>query len=161
MSNDFWLYLCFLAPFALWYPWVITGGSTDPGYGGILHFMEWLTKNPNVGPVNIQVLIGVICMITITALPPVYAFHALSEKPVMGRLLVLYSICLIAFTPVFIRLDLMLWITGFSDAPQQTGDNEGLYGLDLVYGPLLHTVPVAVMSWHVIATLIKKPDNYY
>ena len=65
LSNDFWLYLCFLAPFALWYPWAITGGATTPGYGGFLYFMQWLSKNPNFGPVNIQVLIGIICMITI------------------------------------------------------------------------------------------------
>lgn len=161
LSSDFWLYLCFLAPFALWYPWVITGGSTDPGYGGVLHFMTWLTKNPNFGSVNLQVLIGIVCMIAITVLPPVYAFHALSDKPHMGRLLVIYSICLIAFMPVLVRLDLMLWVTGFSDSTPQSGESESLYGLDYVYGPLLHTAPIAIMSWHVVSTLIKKPDNYY
>jgi hypothetical protein len=161
LSNDFWLYLCFLAPFALWYPWVITSGSTDPGYGGFLYFMEWLTKNPNLGAVNLQVLIGIICMITTTVLPPVYAFHALSDKPHMSRLLLLFSICLIAFMPVFIRLDLMLWITGFGGGSHPAGASEGLHGLDLAYGPLLHTAPMAIMSWHVISALIKKPANYY
>ena len=161
LSNDFWLYLCFLAPFALWYPWVITSGSADPGYGGILHFMEWLTKNPNAGGVNIQVLVGIICKITITVLPPIFAFHALSDKPVMSRLLVIYSICLIAFMPVFIRLDLMLWITGFTDTPSPTDESSGIYGLDFVYGPLLQTAPLAIMTWHVVSALIHKPANYY
>jgi hypothetical protein len=31
----------------------------------------------------------------------------------------------------------------------------------LTYGPLLHTAPLAIMSWHVVASLIKKPANYY
>jgi hypothetical protein len=158
LSTDFWLYLCFLAPFALWYPWVITSGPTTPGYGGFLHFMQWLTKNPNAGTVNLQVFIGIVCMIAITALPPVYAFHALSEKPRMGRLLLLFSICLIAFMPVFIRLDLMLWISGFGGSSSPTG---GVLGLELAYGPLLHTAPLAIMSWHVVSTLIHKPANYY
>jgi hypothetical protein len=159
LSSDFWLYLCFLAPFALWYPWVITNGSNDPGYGGFLYFVQWLSKHPNVGPVNIQVLIGMLCMLAISVLPSVYAFHALSDRPRMGRLLVLYSIGLMAFVPVLIRLDLMLWITGFSGSPSQTGD--GLESMALTYGPLLHTAPLAIMSWHVVTSLIKKPANYY
>ncbi len=161
LSNDFWLYLCFLAPFALWYPWVITSGSMKPGYGGFLYFIEWLTKNPNIGAVNIQVLIGIVCMIIISVLPPVYAFHALSDKPRMSRLLVLFSICLLAFMPVFIRLDLMLWISGLRGSSSATVDNGGVHGLELTYGPLLHTAPLAIMAWHVVSTLIKKPANYY
>ena len=120
--------------------------------------LQWLTKNPNAGAVNLQVFIGIVCMIAITALPPVYAFHALSEKPRMGRLLLLFSICLIAFMPVFIRLDLMLWISGFGGSSSPTG---GVLGLELAYGPLLHTAPLAIMSWHVVSTLIHKPANYY
>jgi len=157
LSNDFWLYLCFLAPFALWYPWVITSGATSPGYGGILHFVQWLTKNPNFGPINIQVLIGIICKITIAVLPAFYAFHALSEKPVMSRLLILYSICLIAFMPVFIRLDLMLWIAGFGGGDE----SRVISGSDFFYGPLLQTAALAIMSWHVVSALINKPANYY
>jgi hypothetical protein len=160
LSNEFWLYLCFLAPFALWYPWVITNAS-ETGYGGFLYLVEWLTKNPNFGAVNLQVLIGIICMITITVLPPVYAFHALSDKPRMSRLLLLFSIGLLAFMPVFIRLDLMLWISGFGGGPPQLNDNGDVHGVDLTYGPLLHTAPLAIMGWHVVSTLIKKPANYY
>lgn len=160
LSNSFWLYLCFLAPFALWYPWVITG-SKNQGYGGILYFMQWVSKHPNFGPFNIQVLIGIFCMIAIAVLPAVYAFHALSDKPRMSRLLLLYSICLIAFMPVFIRLDLMLWITGLSGGTLQTNGSATLHGLSFVYGPLLHTVPLGVMSQHVVAMLIRKPSSYY
>jgi hypothetical protein len=159
LSTDFWLYLCFLAPFALWYPWVVTHGSGHADYGGVLYFMQWLTKHPNVGPVNIQILIGMVCMIAITVLPAVYAFHALSDKPRMGTLLVLYSVCLLAFVPVFIRLDLMLWVSGFSGNLPQTGDD--INGLELTYGPLMHTAPLAIMSWHVVSSLIKKPAHYY
>ena len=160
LSNDFWMYLCFLAPFALWYPWVITG-ATEPGYGGVLYFAEWLTKNPNVGAFNLQVLIGMICMITIVVLPPFYAFHALSDKPRMSWLLLLFSISLLAFMPVFMRLDLMLWITGFGGGTSQINANSVIQGMDLLYGPLLHTAPLTIMGWHVVSTLIHKPANYY
>jgi hypothetical protein len=160
-SNNFLLYLCFLAPFALWYPWVITGGHTYPGYGGFLYFMEWLTKHPNLGPINIQVFIGIICVIALALLPSFYANQALSEKPRAGVLLLLLSLCLIAFAPVFIRLDLMLWITGFTSTPPAERSGGGLYGFDLLYGPLLHTVPLLIMIWHVGSIMVKKPANYY
>lgn len=159
-NNNFWLYMCFLTPFALIYPWVITG-STAPGYGGFLYFMEWLTKNPNAGPVNIQVFIGILCMISIAFIPSFYAYQALSHKPRTSWLLALFSVGLIAFTPVFIQLDLMLWISGFVDTPTPARNSNGLHGLDLLYGPLLHTTPLLIMSWHVVSTIIKKPANYY
>jgi len=160
-DNSFWLYLCFLAPFAILYPWVLTGGHSYPGYGGFLYFMEWLTKYPNLGPVNIQVLIGLVCIIAVGILPSFYAYQALSEKPRVANLLLLFSLCLIAFAPVFIRLDLMLWITGFSGNVPAQRSGGGLYGFDLLYGPLLHTTPLLVMIWHVISIMIKKPANYY
>ena len=160
-NNNFWLYLCFLAPFALLYPWVITSGQTYPGYGGFLYFMEWLTKNPNLGPVNLQVFIGILCLIALATLPSVYAHQALSDKPRTATLLMLFSVCLIAFAPVFIRLDLMLWIRGFASPPPMGRAGGGLYGFDLLYGPLLHTVPLLIMIWHVGSIMIKKPANYY
>jgi len=163
LSTDFWLHLCFLAPFALWYPWVITRGSGggNAGFGGFLYFVEWLSKHPNFAGVNIQVLIGLACMLAVSLLPAIYAFHALSEKPRMGMLLTIYSVCLIAFMPVFIRLDLMLWISGFSGAELQNSAQIAVHGLELAYGPLLHTAAISVMSWHVVSTLINKPANYY
>jgi hypothetical protein len=160
-NNNFLLYLCFLAPFALFYPWVITGANTYPGYGGFLYFIEWLTKYPNLGPINIQVFIGIVCVIALAMLPSVYAYQALSDRPQMAKLLLLFSLCLFAFAPVFIRLDLMLWITGFTSAPPLDRSGGGLYGYDLFFGPLLHTAPLLIMVWHIVSIMIKKPANYY
>lgn len=160
-DNNFWLYLCFLAPFAVLYPWVITGGHSYPGYGGFLYFMEWLTKHPNLGPINIQVFIGMVCIIALALLPSVYAHQALSDRPRIAMLLLLFSVCLIAFAPVFVRLDLMLWITGLTGHSPVERSGGGLYGLDLLYGPLLHTVPLLIMVWHLVTVMIKKPANYY
>ena len=160
-DNNYWLYLCFLGPFAVLYPWVITGAHIYPGYGGFLYFMDWLTKYPNLGPLNIQVLIGMVCVIALAVLPSFYAQQALSDKPRTSVLLLLFSVCLVAFAPVFIRLDLMLWITGFTGAAPELRSGGGLYGFDLLYGPLLHTVPLLIMIWHVSSIMIKKPANYY
>ncbi|WP_455204984.1 hypothetical protein, partial [Kaarinaea lacus] len=48
LRENFWLYLCFLAPLAVIYPWVITSGPPASGSGGYLFFAHWLTKYPNL-----------------------------------------------------------------------------------------------------------------
>lgn len=159
-SREFWLYMCFLSPFAVIYPWVITSGTPSAGYGGFLYFIEWLTKHPNLGPINIQVLIGTVCVIGIALLPAIYAYQALAEKPELGKLIFYLSLFLLFFAPVFIRLDLMLWLSGWSGEPLSANNGGARQGLALLYGPLLHTAPLFVMIWHVTATIAHKPAHY-
>jgi hypothetical protein len=152
LPQDYWLYLCFLAPFAVIYPWVITSGPPMGGYGGVVFFTHWLTKYPNFGPVNIEVLIGMVCVIGVALLPALFANTATNQRPNPLVLLMLFVVNLIMFVPVFIRLDLNLWITGLLG---QTGNIEGLYG------PALHTAPFMVMTWYAIKLLIRKPASGY
>lgn len=159
LPQHFWLYLCFLAPFAVMYPWVVSNGSALGGLGGILYFMEWLTKNPNFGTINLEVLTGIVCVISIAFFPAIFAYKALEDKPNVSILMLLFIGNLIMFVPVFIRLDLMLWVTGLNS--DNIPADSTIHGLGVVYGPLLHTVPLVIMISYILYITFRKPSHSY
>ena len=104
---------CILAPLAVLNAWTLAPG---PGvcYGGYGYFIHWLTKYPNFGPINIEVLLGIICVLVSSLVPAVFAAYVLSEhhrRIVILALLLLDVTCLVA---VIIKLDIALLLAGFS-----------------------------------------------
>ncbi|MDH5327557.1 MAG: hypothetical protein OEZ68_01455 [Gammaproteobacteria bacterium] len=128
LPSNLWLYSAFLAPLALLYSWVMAGQPlTAQGY---LFFMDWLSRDPNVGPLNFQVLFAISCMLGGAFLPSLFALRALSSIDIRG-LLILFFINIVVFIPVFVKMDLLLWYAAFSSHPNTS--------LSLAYGPLLRT----------------------
>jgi hypothetical protein len=104
---------CILAPLAILNAWTLAPGP-GVGYGGYRYFIHWLTQYPNFGPINIEVLLGIICVLVSSLVPAVFAAYVLSEHPrrmVVLALLLLDVTCLIA---VIIKLDIALLPAGFS-----------------------------------------------
>src|SRR4051812_42271524 len=49
-----------IAPLAVLYPWTLAPSHLGGiGYGGFTFFRFWLTKYPNWGPINHEVLLGI------------------------------------------------------------------------------------------------------
>lgn len=136
---------CFLAPFAVLYSWVFTPGGLTGGYGGYEFFIGWLTKYPNLGSINYEVLLGMICIIGSSFVPVIFAYFNLkfvqSKKALLIGLLITN---LVLFIPVFIELDIGLWITGFFGA-FTIGANMTPQGIEVFYSPTLRSIPLIIM----------------
>lgn len=99
------LALCGWAPLAVIPPWALTSGKIWIGYGGFGYFLSWLTKYPNLGPVNYEVLLGILCMLGACFLPWLFAILAVGNWLTVRRAWVLLALQLIAFVPWLIEID--------------------------------------------------------
>ena len=92
---------CFLAPTSVLGPW-----HAGLGLGGFEFFLVWLTKYPDQGPVNLEVLLGILCVLGAGAMPVVFGLYGgLSSRP-KGWVLGLIFLCgLIPYIPVVVVLD--------------------------------------------------------
>lgn len=99
------LLLCSTAPLALLYPWVVAAGPLPGSFGGFSYFLGWLTRYPNWGPVNIEVLAGMVAVLATGFLPALAAALAVVGTPrrvILGTI----ALALLAYVPVLVRLDL-------------------------------------------------------
>lgn len=118
---------CFLAPLAVLSAWTPTPG---PGYGGWGFFLHWLTKYPNFGPINIEVFLGIVCVLLSALLPAVFAGYAITQHPRRLSVLALLALELACLVAVVIKLDLGLLF----------------WGVGLLMGPTLFAGPVLRLS---------------
>ncbi len=101
------LLLCSTAPLALLFPWAVAAGPVPGAYAGMPYFLGWLTRYPNFGPVNIEVLAGTAAMLATGFLPAAVALLLLMAAPrrvVLGTL----ALVMVAYVPVLLRLDIEL-----------------------------------------------------
>lgn len=106
-GQDALLVPCAIAPLAVLGPWTIAPSRLGGvAIGHFPFFLAWLTRYPNVGSINYEVLLGIGAMLGACSMPAFFALYALnarSARPVILGMFVALS--LIAYVPVFIRLD--------------------------------------------------------
>lgn len=133
---------CFLAPLALLYPWAIVPSHLPGvGFGGFDFFVTWLTKYPSHGPVNLSVLLGIVCVVGCAVVPVAFGLHHLLVRPVERGGLALWTLAfVVVYVPVAVRLDALTWLVGL-------GRSELVFTPPryLVFGPLVRTLPLVVM----------------
>jgi hypothetical protein len=98
---------CLLAPLAVSSAWTVApdhlGGAAFEGFA---FFLRWLTRYPNIGPINGAVLLGIFCVLGASAVPAGFAVdvlrgHALGRRRIAAWLV----LDAVAYLPVLIKLD--------------------------------------------------------
>lgn len=124
-----------MAPLTLVFPWVTTPGLGYGSYsqGGFAFFLGWLRRYPSLGPFNLDVLLGILCVIACAGVPLAYALHTLARGAPLRRLTrVLYLLVLVPpYGAVIVYLDAMTLLTAAGQASSR------IAGLDLAGGALL------------------------
>jgi hypothetical protein len=140
-----------MAPLALLYPWTIAPSHLSGiGWGGARFFLHWLTKYPNFGPVNLEVLAGIAAMLCLGFLPVLFGVLALHSSRLMA-LISIVCVIWIAYVPIIIRLDSNLVLAGLL----ATTDHSVLF---LIYGPLIRLM-AAVAILAIILVFIRKTNK--
>jgi hypothetical protein len=106
--------ICALTPLSLIYPWVAAPGNIGIGYGGYVFFLDWLLKYPNFANINIEVFIGLLCVLLSSSIPAIYCYLYVSKKRYQKVLLLLVFIEIAAYLPVLIKLDWLLFLSGIA-----------------------------------------------
>ncbi len=96
---------CIISPMFVTSHWAVLGF----GSGDYLTFLHWLTKNPNFGTVNYEILLGIICVFGSLFIPSLYSFFIIRNKNKLIYPIVCVILYCIVFIPVFIRLDIDSW----------------------------------------------------
>jgi hypothetical protein len=100
---------CAFAPLLVAAPWTVAPSHFGIGLGSFPFFVAWLTRYPNVGPINLEVLLGIGAVLGTSALPAALAAHAwLGRTPRLGVVALLAALQLVSYIPVLVRLDLDL-----------------------------------------------------
>ncbi len=102
-----------IAPLSVVPSWAVVPSGLGPGLANFAYFAQWLTKYPNFGPINYEVLLGILCICGSATMPTIYAASRLwGEEDNRSLSFVLFVLHLIAYVPVLLRLDLesmVLW----------------------------------------------------
>jgi hypothetical protein len=104
---------CWLAPLAILNAWTLAPGFPY-AYGGYGFFLHWLTKYPNFGPINLEVFLGIVCVLLSSLLPAVFASYAITQRPRRLAVLALVALELPCLVAVIINLDFGLLLAGFT-----------------------------------------------
>lgn len=128
---------CYAAPFGLLQPWTAAPGLGGIYFGGYRFFLGWLVKYPNFGPINYEVLLGILCVMGSVILPAIYAFYlSCTRQPRKWFAWGLLLWVLVCYIPMFVQLDLALISFGLSF---------GWLSMP-VYGPLTHAIALLTMA---------------
>ncbi|MEJ7729260.1 MAG: hypothetical protein WKG00_08595 [Polyangiaceae bacterium] len=129
-----------LAPFALLFPWAAVPTRLGVGLAGPRFFVHWLTKYPSVGPVNAEVLLGILCLAAAAVLPAAAASYRLAGGRRAAVAIALAAAAVIAYLPVLVRLDVDLVMVGLLGADTLLGRTSAY---EAACGPLLRALAVA------------------
>jgi hypothetical protein len=105
-----------LAPFTLLFPWAAVPSKFGVGLAGPRYFLHWLTKYPTVGPVNAEVLLGMLCLVAVAVLPAAAASYWLAGGRRAAVTVALAACTVVAYVPVLVRLDVDLAMVGLFGA---------------------------------------------
>ena len=134
---------CFLAPLSILHVWAIVPSPMGVGLGGLQTFLHWLTKYPNWGPVNMEILLGILCVLGAGATPVGFGLAALKPKVHRWVLVLLAIGWAIPFVTVVLYLDGTLWWLGTTSFPSFGGP---VTDRSVLYGPILRAMPVISMG---------------
>jgi hypothetical protein len=107
------LFACSLTPLAVLNAWTNAPGFPT-AFGGYRYFLHWLTKYPNFGPINIEVLLGLLCVVLSSLTPAAFAIFASTGRLLPGIALAFIALELLCLVPVIIKLDIGLLLAGVS-----------------------------------------------
>ena len=101
-----------VAPLSVCFPWTAVPSKIGITFGEFGFFLHWLTKYPTVGPVNHEVLLGILCVLGCGFMPWLSAVLRRHGNSGRAAHLVLAGLALIPYVPVLIRLDANLFLAG-------------------------------------------------
>ena len=134
------LAICTIAPIALMFPWAVVPGKFGFAPQGPPFFLSWLTKYPDFGAVNLEVLAGIGALMTAGFLPVIFTLMVLRNSGFV-TLIFLLGIMLLAYAPVLIVLDLVMWLFMILGPTASSLTS---------FGPLLRLLAVlsmAILTW--------------
>lgn len=129
------LMLTLLSPLTVMLPWAAAPSHIGIGLGNFSFFVHWLTKYPNLGPINYEVLLGMLCVLGSATMPALYAASRLwagDDDERSSLSFVLFVLHLVAYLPVLVRLDLEM-IAIWGSAAYVFGSGALMRALLLVY----------------------------
>jgi hypothetical protein len=130
---------CFIAPLAVSGLWSLAPGTLGIGIGGFEYFLHWLTKYPNFGPLNLEVLMGALCILGTFFLPALFSLYSVvAKRPRLTYLFLFILADLVVYAAVFFRLDRYSWKAIYD---QLSNPNV----LFLISGPMFRFLPVLFM----------------
>ena len=147
---------CMLAPLAALAPWVVAPSHLGTALGQLPFFLAWLTRYPSLGPINVEVALGIGAVLGACAMPAFFALYASIARRPRPVVLFLFAVLqLVAYVPVLLRLDVELVmyalfvlregplsIVGPLGAPWW---ENALMALAIAAGPLLRALATAAM----------------
>ena len=137
---------CALAPLAVLSAWTTAPG---PGYGGWGFFLHWLTKYPNFGLINIEVFLGIVCVLLSSLIPAVFAGYAITQHPRRLSVLALLALELACLVAVAINLDVGFLFCGVGL----------LMGPTLFAGPVFRLAGAVAMSVAAVRICLRKTEQ--
>jgi hypothetical protein len=133
-----------LAPLAWLYPWAMVPDHIGMGWVSLPFFLEWLVKYPNFGPVNYEVLLGMLCIVG-TGVIPVLLIFVINKPAALGLWLV--DLCL--ETALLVRLDCMLLLGVWAEPRNLAG----------TFGPILRLLAIGVLTLNCIGLLRRRAQQ--
>lgn len=144
---------CFMAPLSVLHIWALVPGNLGIGEGGFEFFLGWLVKYPNFGPVNLDILLGILAVLGTGVMPVIFGLYFWYTKKRSDLLLRLLSILfLIPFFAVFFVLDLGLWYVGLNEMWEVF---DSATDHMILYGPIMRSLPLIS-----IGILVFKPEAF-
>lgn len=146
---------CSLAPLALFRAWTIAPGPLGVSYGSYEFFLHWLTKYPNFGPINIEVMLGIACVVVSSCGPAVFAAVVAAGRRRVVTVLILVVLVVPSYIAVVIHLDRTLL--------RVAAHNFDNMDFDVAYkfaGPVLRLFAVITLFWMAGANIIRRSDRF-
>jgi hypothetical protein len=143
--------ICALTPFSLIYPWVITPGNMGLSCGGYTFFLEWLTKYPNFGKINIEVFIGIASVLISSLLPAILSYLHNFKMHYRRIIIAMVIIEIAAYVPVLIKLDWLMFLSGIMGNSWLGGGT--IRDLSVATGPSLRLVSFLMIAGAAIKAL--------
>ncbi|MEM9067858.1 MAG: hypothetical protein AAGE52_05105 [Myxococcota bacterium] len=108
------LSIALLTPLAVISPWAVMPSRFGIGFANLASFIPWLTRYPNLGPINYEVLLGIFAVLGASAMPAFFALYRLFGTPRLVSALVFVGLCVVPWAAVAVRLDWELLVASVS-----------------------------------------------
>jgi hypothetical protein len=110
LSNAALLLPCALTPVAALGPWTVAPSHLGVAPAHFPFFVSWLSRYPNFGPINLEVLLGTGAMLGACAMPTFFTWYSLSSASSEQKRWLIFALHLVAYVPVLFELDFSLVI---------------------------------------------------
>lgn len=141
------LTFCSLAPLAILNAWTLAPRGPY-GFGGYGYFLHWLTRYPNFGSINLEVFLGIVCVIISSFLPALLATYSLTKRPSKVLVGFMCFIELLALVAVIVHLDLPMLIVGTK-----------IFSSTFLAGPLLRLAGGSAMVVAAYGVMTRKTEQ--